>query len=116
MLVVVHHRDVELFDQATLDFKGLRRLNVLEIDAAKRWSNGLHRGNEMVYIRGIYFYIEAVQVSKNLEEYSLAFHHRLGCLRANIPQAQHRSTVGNHCHQISLGRVLIDVFRICSNL
>jgi len=68
VLVVVHDGDVELFFEAALDFKGFRRFDVLEVDAAKCRGNGLHGLDEKLWVFGIYFDVKNVDVGENFEE------------------------------------------------
>jgi len=46
------------------------------------------------------------------EQDALAFHHRLGCQRADIAQTQHRSTITDDRHQIAARGVLEGIGRI----
>ena len=107
VLVVVENRDVEPFAQAFLDLETARRRNILEIDAAEAAGDVGHGLDEGIGVGGGYLDVEDVDVGKGLEQHGLAFHHRLAGQCADIAQAQHRGTVGDHRDQVALGRVAI---------
>ena len=115
MLVVVHQRDVQLLFQAALNLKRLRRLDVLQIDAAEGGRNGLDGGDKLIDVGGVHFDVEHVDVGKHLEQHPLPFHHRLARLRADVAQPKHGSAVADDCDQIALGGVLVHVLRLLRN-
>ena len=101
VLVVVEDRDVQPLAQLLLDVEALRRLDVLEVDAAQR---GLQRGDDvdqLVRVALGQFDVEHVDAGELLEQATLAFHHRLAGQRADVAQAQHRGAVGDHAHQVA---------------
>ena len=87
MLVVVEDRDVHHLLELLLDDEAVRRLDVLEVDAAERGSEVAHGRNEGVDIFGVDLEVDRVDVGKALEEHRLAFHHRLRRQRAEIAEA-----------------------------
>ena len=115
MLVVVHERNVELFFEAPLDFEGFWGLDVLQVDAAKRGCNRLHRGHELVHIGGVHLNVKHIDVRKNLEENALAFHDRLARFGPNVAQTKHCRSVADHGDEVALGGVLVDVLRVFRN-
>ena len=106
VLVVMEDWNRQSLTEAPLDFKALRRLDVLEIDPAQR---RFERGDDVDQSIDVglgQFDVKDVDASKLLEQTRLAFHHRLAGERANIAQAQYRSPVGNHAHQVGARGVL----------
>ena len=107
VLVVVEHRDVEQLAQPLLDDEALRRLDVLEVDAAPALAEQLHAIDEFVRILGVDLEIDGVDVGEALEQHRLAFHHRLGRQRAEIAEAEDGGAVGDDGDEIALGRVVV---------
>ncbi len=67
MLVVVEHRYLHALAQHLLDVKALRRLDVLEVDAAE---SGLQRGNhldQLDRVELVHLDVEAVDAGELLE-------------------------------------------------
>jgi len=116
VLVVVEHGDVEEFAQALLDHEAFRRLDVFEVDPAKGLAEEPHAVDELVYVLGVDFEVDAVDVGEALEQHRLAFHHRLGAECAEIAQAQHGGAVGDHRHHVTFGRVVVRERRIARDL
>ena len=115
VLVVMKHRDVHALAQLALDIEALGRLDVLEVDAAKR---GLERGDDVDQLVGIVFGefdVEDVDPGEFLEQAALAFHHRFAGQRPDVAQSQHRGAVGDHADQIGARRVFGRQRRIFSD-
>ncbi|CAI8339467.1 MAG: Uncharacterised protein [Rhodospirillaceae bacterium] len=93
MLVVVHNRHVKVLAQAFFDDEALWSLDVLEIDAAERGGHDLNRITEAVYVFGVEFEVDAVDVGEALEQHRLAFHHGFGGQRSEIAQPQNGRAV-----------------------
>ncbi len=101
VLVVVEHGDLHPLAQLALDVEALRRLDVLEVDAAER---GFHRGDDLdqlVRVALVDLDVEAVDAGELLEQHRLALHHRLGRQRTDRPQPQHRRAVGHDADQVA---------------
>ena len=101
VLVVVEHRDLHPLAQLALDVEALRRLDVLEVDAAE---GGLERGDDVDQLVGVALVdldVEHVDAGELLEQHALAFHHRLAGERADGAQAEHRGAVGDHRDQVA---------------
>jgi hypothetical protein len=116
MLVIVEDRDLHALAQLAFDVEAVRRLDVLEVDAAE---GGLHRGNhvaQLVQVLLVELDVEDVDAGELLEEHRLAFHHRLGGQRADVAQAQHGSAVGDHAHQVAAGGVAEGIRRVGHDL
>ena len=82
--------------QLLLDVEALRRLDVLEVDAAE---GRLERGDDVDQLVRVVLGdldVEDVDAGELLEQDALAFHHRLGGERADGAQAQHGGAVGDH--------------------
>ena len=81
--------------QPLLDLEALRRLDVLEVDAAEGRLEQLDGADELLGIVGGDLDVEDVDVGEALEEDALALHHRLAGERPDVAQAEHRGAVGD---------------------
>ena len=90
----------------------IRRLDVLQIDAAERRFQHLAGANDIPWVAGSQLQIEDIDIGEAFEENALAFHHRLTGLGTDVAQAQHGGTIGHHRDQISLGGVLVGKVRL----
>jgi hypothetical protein len=100
MLVVVKDRDRHALLELGLDIEAFRGFDVFQVDAAQ---GRLHRGdhvNQLVGVSFRQFDVEDIDAGEFLEQAALAFHHRLRRQRADIAQAKHRRTVGDHPDQV----------------
>ena len=100
VLVVMHHRDVHLFAQGLLDNEAFGRGDIFQIDAAEAGFHQRHGIDEGFRVFGVEFEIDRIHIGETLEQDGLAFHHRLRRERAQIAEAQDRSAVGNHRHEV----------------
>ena len=117
MLVVVEHRNVHALAQLALHIETVGRLDVFQVDAAKR---RLQRSDDLDQFFRVFFVdldVEHVDARELLEQDRLAFHHRLAGQRADVAQAQHGRAVGDHADQVATAgvakgrvRVLDDFF------
>ena len=108
VLVVVEDRDLHGPLQLLLDVEALRRLDVLQVDAAEGRLEQLAGADDLARVLGGQFDVEDVDVGEALEQDALAFHDRLAGAGADVAQAQHGRAVGDHRHQVALGGVLVD--------
>ena len=111
----MHERYVNFLLQSLLDFETLRSLYVLKIDTAERWSNSLNHLNKLVDICLVYFNVEHINISENLEKESLSFHNWLSSHCTDVSKSKNRCSVGNNSHEITLRCVFIYIFRILLN-
>ena len=112
VLVVVEHRDVHQLAQALLDDEALRRLDVLQVDAAEAGAEQLDAVDDLVDVLGGDFEVDGVDVGEALEQHRLAFHHRLGRQRAEIAEAEDRGAVGDDRDEIALDGVVVGLARV----
>ena len=84
MLVVVHHRDVQLIDEPALDLKALGGFDILEVDSTEGRGYRLYGLDELVDVRPVDLDVEDVDVCERLEQEGLALHHRLACERTDV--------------------------------
>ena len=112
VLVVVEHRDVEQLAQPLLDDEALRRLDVLEVDAAPAGAEQLDAIDDLVGILGGHLEVDGVDVGEALEQHRLAFHHRLGGERAEVAEAEDGGAVGDDGDEVALERVVVGLVRI----
>ena len=109
VLVVVEDGDVHRAPQLVLDLEALRRLDVLEVDAAEGGLEQLAGADDFLRVLGVELDVEHVDVGEALEQNALAFHDRLAGRGADVAQSEHGRAVADHGHQVSLGGVLVDV-------
>ena len=112
VLVVVEDRDLHSRAQRTLDVEAVRRLDVLEVDAAE---GRLERGDEvdqLVEVLLVDLDVEDVDAGELLEQHALAFHHRLGGERADVAEAEDGGAVGDDGHQVAARGVAKGVGRV----
>ena len=107
MLVVVKNWNVHALAQLALDVEAIGRLDVFEVDAAKR---RLQRGDDVHQLVEVVFFVDLdvkhVDAGELFEQHGLAFHHRFGRQRANVAQPKHGGAIGDDGHQIAAAGVL----------
>ncbi len=106
VLVVMEDGNVEQLPQPLLDDEALRRLDVLEIDAAPALAQQLDAIDDLIGIFRRHFEIDGVDIGEALEQHRLAFHHRLGGERPAIAQPENGCAVGDDGDEIALGGVV----------
>ena len=107
VLVVMEHRNVEQLPQPLLDDEALRRLDVLEVDAAPALAEQLDAIDDLVGVLGRHFEVDGIDVGEALEQHRLAFHHRFRRQRAAIAEAEDGGAVGDDGDEIALGGVVV---------
>ncbi len=107
VLVVMEHRNVEFFAQAALDDEAIGRRDVLKVDAAPGRADIAHCTDEVFCIRRVHFDIKTVDIREPFEQDRLALHHRLRGHRTEIAETENGRAVGDHRHEVSLGRIII---------
>jgi hypothetical protein len=115
-LVVVEDRDLHPLAQLALDVEAVRRLDVLEVDAAE---GGFERGDavdQLVEVLLVDLDVEHVDAGELLEQHALAFHHRLGGQRADVTQAEHGGAIGHHRDQVAARGIAEGVVRVGRDL
>ncbi len=100
MLIVVKDRDTHAAAQLALDVEAFGRLDVLEVDAAEGGFEGSDDFDHPVGVALVELDVEHVDARELLEEYALAFHHRLGCQRADRAEAEDGRPVRDHADQV----------------
>ncbi len=112
VLIVVEDRDVHGLPQLFLDHEALRRLDVLQVDAAEGRFQHLAGADDLARIFGRQLDIEHVDIGEALEQHPFALHHRLAGQGADIAQAQHRGAIADDPHQVALARVDVGQRRV----
>ena len=108
VLIVMEYRYVHQLAQALFDDETIRCLDVLEVDAAECGAEIAHAVDECVDVPGVHLEVDRVDVGEPLEEDCLSFHHGLRCEWSEIPKAENGGAVGDHCHEIPAGGVVIN--------
>src|SRR5262249_42240964 len=103
VLIVVEDGDAHPRTQLALDVEALRRLDVLEIDAAEGGLEARDDLDQLVRIRLGDLDVEDVDAGELLEETSLAFHHRLAGKSADAAEPQDGGPVRDHGDQVRAG-------------
>ena len=107
VLVVVEHRDVQQLAERLLDVEALRRLDVLEVDAAEGRGERRDDADQLVRVEGGQLDVEHVDAGEPLEQHGLAFHHRLGGERPDVAEAEHGGAVRDDADEVALARVAV---------
>ena len=107
VLVVVEDGDVEQLFELLLDDEAVRRLDVLQVDAAEAGAQIAHAIDDGIDVRSVDQDVDGVDVGEALEQRALAFHHGLGRLRAEIAEAEDRRAVGDDGHHVALVGVVV---------
>jgi hypothetical protein len=107
VLVVVEDGDVEQLFELLLDDEAVRRLDVLEVDAAEGGAQIAHAIDDGIDIRAVDQDVDGIDVGKTLEQRALALHHGLGRLRAEVAEAEDRRAVGDDGHHVALVGVVV---------
>src|SRR5262245_13807496 len=100
VLVIMEYRYFHALAQLALDDETFRRLDVFEVDAAKR---RLERGDDVddaIRLRRINFDVEHVDAGELLEKAGLAFHHRFAGEGTDVAKSQNRRAIAHHGHQV----------------
>ena len=117
VLVVVEDRDLHALTQTALHIKAIWRLDVFQVDTAK---GGFQRGNDVDELVEVVFLVDFdvkdIDAGELLEQHALALHHRLGCQRPDVAQAQHGSAVGDHRHQVAAAGVFEGIVGVFDDL
>ena len=116
MLVVVEDGDVALFLELALDLKAARRGDVLEIDAAERAGDVVHRLHKLVHVLRLDAQRERVHVAERLEEDALALHDRHTGFGTDVAETEDRRAVGDNGAEIPPARQLIAFLDVLLNL
>ena len=106
VLVVVEHRDVEQLAQPLLDDEALRRLDVLEIDAAEGRVQKAHAIDEFVDVAGVDLEIDRVDIGEALEQRALPSMTGLAASAPRSPSPKHRGAVRDDRDEIALRGVV----------
>ena len=115
MLVIVKDRDLHAFAQFALDIETIGGFDIFKVDATKR---GLERSNDvdqLVEVLLVNLQVEYINTCELFKQNALTFHHRLGSQGADITQAQHSGTVGDHGHQVATAGVFEGVVWVFDN-
>ena len=116
MLVVVEDGDVHGALQLFLNLEALWGLDVFEIDAAEGGLHQLACTYDFFGVEGVQLDIEDVDVGEAFEQNALALHHGLAGGGADVAEPEHGGAVGDHGHEVALGRVVINERRISMDL
>ena len=111
----MEHRNVHALAQLLLDLEALRRLDVLEVDAAEGRLEGRHAFHHALDCRRRQLDVEHVDVGEFLEQNRLPLHHGLRRQRPDVAQPKHRRAVGDHADEVGAARVFRDQRRIGGN-
>ncbi len=104
VLVIVEHRDLHALAGFAFDREAIRRLDVLEVDAAE---GGLERGDhvdELHRVGFVEFDVEHVDAGEFLEQHRLAFHDGLRGERPDVAEAEYGGAVRDHADEVAARR------------
>jgi hypothetical protein len=112
VLIVVEDRDVEFLAQGVLDVEALRRLDVLEVDAAEGGRDELAGADDLIDALRVEADRHRIDAREALEEDRLALHDRQARARADVAEAEHGGAVRHDGDHVALRRVVVDGGRI----
>ena len=101
VLIVVEYRDLHALAQLGFDVEALRRLDVLEVDAAKGRFQCGDDAHQLVRVGLGDLQIEHVDACELFEQAALALHHWLAGQWANVAEPEHGGTVSDHGDQVA---------------
>ena len=116
VLVVVEDGDVALFLELALDLKAAGRGDILEIDAAERAGDVVHRLHELVHVLRLHAQRECVHIAERLEEHALALHDRHTGFGTDVAETEHRAAVRDDGAEIPPARQLVAFLNILLDL
>ena len=96
----MEHRNAHTRLQLLLDVEALGALDVLKVDAAEGRLQRRYDIHEPVDVLLLDLDVEHVNAGELLEQHCFAFHHRLGCQRADVAEAEHGGAVGDDADQV----------------
>ena len=112
MLVVMEDGNIHGLLEFFFDIETLGGLDVLQVDAAEGRFEKLAHLDDFIGVFRVDFYVEHVDIGKALEKNAFAFHDRLSCERAYIPQTKDSCSVRNYRNKVSLCGIFICVLGI----
>ena len=112
MLVIVEDGDIKSLLELVFDDEAFGSLDVLQIDAAEGGGHHFHGPDDFLGVFGIKGDGDGVHTCEALEEDGLALHDGQACACADGAQAQDGSAVGDYCHQIALGSIVVNLLRL----
>ena len=115
VLVIMEYRNIHALTEFLLNVEALRRFDIFEVNAAKRWFKRRYHVDKFIRIEFINFDVEHVNPGEFLKQNAFTFHHWFTGQRANITQAQNRSTVGNNRNQVAACGVFVGCQRVLFN-
>ena len=116
VLIVVEDWDFHRLLESLFDVEALRRLDVFEVNAAKRGFEQLAQPYDFVGIVGIYFEVEHVDIGEPLEQNALPFHDGFSGESSDVAEPEDCRAVADHGNQVSPRGVLESVMRILLDL
>ena len=98
MLVVVHHRYVELCLESTFYFEALGCFDIFEVNAAKGGCYGFYGLNKSFGVFLVDFDVEHIDAAVDFKEQSFTLHHRFSAHGTYIAEAENCRAVADYCH------------------
>ena len=112
VLVVVHHRNVERFDQPLFDFEAARRRDILEVDAAEDRRDPNDGLDDFVDVLRIEANRKRVDTGELPEQHRFAFHHRQRAERADVAESEDGRAVRHDRNGVAFDRQLKGFARV----
>ncbi len=100
------------FLEAVFNDEALGSLDVFKVYAAKGGGHEFDHLNDLLRVLGIDANGEGVHIAEGLEKQGFAFHNRHGRSGADVAQAQHGRTVGNHADEVGVIGIDIQHLRV----
>ena len=115
VLVIVEHRNIQLFLQATLDLKAFGAADILQIDAAELRGQHFHRADHFLGVLAVQTDGECLHAAEFLKQGALTLHHGQTGGSADVAKAQHSGAVGHHGHHVAFKGIFIHIVGVCGN-
>ena len=112
VLVVVEDGNVAFFLELPLNLEAAGSSDVLKVHTAKAAGNQVDGVDDFVHILALDAQGKGIHAAEFLEQHALAFHNRHSCLRPDVPQPQHGSSICHHQAQIVAAGELIALVHI----
>ena len=111
----MHYRNVEGFLKPFLNGEALWSLYILKVYSAKGRGYLLHGLTELLRVLLVYFNIENIYSSVNLEQETLSLHDRLTAHGSDVSQTENGRTIADYGNKVSLVSIFINVVGVLLN-
>src|SRR5690606_4896714 len=101
VLIIMKNRNIALFNQNPLDFKALRRLDILQVNSPKGVSDSGYSVNKSLRTFRIHFNVKNIHAGKPLEQNPFALHNRFAGQGPQVAQTKNGGAIRDHRNQVA---------------